>query len=561
MKRDLQAGSLPLPLRIFRQGQPARVNEVVFAQEYSLSSEDLMLYRKATGGRLPVSSMLIPLRRGENELGMLVLDNFNLPAAFTEEDENLTQSFAQQAALALENAHLFVSAERRAAQLQALTQVAGTITSSLQSEDLIASLLGPAQRRCCRMIQPSCGCGMAADLTVAAANGFSDAESRIGISVDIADSLLFQQMIQTGQAISVADIRSDARFPSIMEPDKFSWLGIPLMAKSQLVGVIALEKEEAGYYAPDAIQAATTFASQAAVALENARLFEESVRRAVELDQRSQRLALLNTLSSELAASLDVNFILKLTAQQLLSALGASRVAAILVNERGYSVLQVEVPAWVSELPQVLPEIPLLERLKESQGIFNVSDVNVEPELSPLLNTYFAPHDIRSLLIVPLLTGSNLHGWLWVQTSQINRFSSSEIELARTISNQAAIAMQNARLYVETRRLKDDLELRVEERPIELRREHQNTETLLKIITELSASLDMSLVLSRTLRVLNKSSGAEQSIIYLAQSASQPYRAGMQLVKVGPEAGTTSFHPEQDISRWVIRRRVVCSGG
>jgi hypothetical protein len=64
--------------------------------------------------------------------------------------------------------------------------------------------------------------------------------------------------------------------------------------------VLALEKWQAYYYAPEQIQVGLTFASQAAVALENARLYEDSLNRAEELDERSQRLALLNRFSSSL---------------------------------------------------------------------------------------------------------------------------------------------------------------------------------------------------------------------------------------------------------------------
>lgn len=554
-QKDLPGVSISLPLRAFQKAQPMRIAEVSFAQEYMLSADDLLRYRKATAGRLPVSSMLVPLVRGENVLGVLVLDNFNIPAAFTEEDENLTQSLAQQAALGLENARLFTSAEQRSAQLQALTQVAGTITSSLQSEDLIASLLDQL-----KLILPydtaTLWLRSGDQVCVAAASGFADAESRTGISVDVGDSVLFQQMEKTGQAISVEDIRLDSRFPSIMEPDKFSWLGIPLMAKSQLVGMIALEKAEPGFYNPEHIQAATTFASQAAVGLENARLFEESVRRAAELDQRSQRLALLNEFSSELTASLDVDYILKLTAQQLLNALSASRVAAILLDESGQCVLRAEVPAWATELPLVLPRIPLLERLRESLGIFNTSNVSVEVELAPLMENYFSSYNIHSILIAPLVIGNNLHGWYLVQTTNVYRFSPSEIELARTLCNQCAIAIQNARLFLETRHLKDELELRVEERTVELRREHQNTQTLLKIITELSASLDMGQVLNRTLGVLNESSGAEQSMIVLALSDTRAYRVGIPLVNESPEHNLADVRPEEAISQWVINKRV-----
>lgn len=172
------------------------------------------------------------------------------------------------------------------------------------------------------------------------------------------------------------------------------------------------------------------------------------------------------------------------------------------------------------------------------------------------MENYFSPYNIHSILIVPLVIGNNLHGWYLVQTTNVYRFSPSEIELACTLCNQCAIAIQNARLFLETRHLKDELELRVEERTIELRREHQNTQTLLKIITELSASLDMDQVLNRTLGVLNESSGAEQSMIVLARSDARSYLVGIPLVEGNPERNSPDVSPEKAISQWVIDKRV-----
>ena len=77
----------------------------------------------------------------ERIIGVLVVDQFSLSNAFEPEDEALAVSLAQQSALALENSHLFVSAEQRAHQLQSLNQVSSAISSSLQQGELILSLL------------------------------------------------------------------------------------------------------------------------------------------------------------------------------------------------------------------------------------------------------------------------------------------------------------------------------------------------------------------------------------------------------------------------------------
>ena len=538
-----------VPLRVFRTGRPERVGEVDFASNYHLSSEDLMRYRRATNGRLPLSAMFIPLRIGENVLGVVCFESFENQDAFSEEDEALAYSFTGQAAMALENARLYQASEQRATQLQALTMVAGTITSSLQRDELIALLLDQL-----KIVVPydtaTLWLRQGSALTVAAATGFTDSEMRLNLSVAVEDSQLFRLMILTTEPISVGDLRNDQRFPSLVEPDHLSWLGIPLIFKSAVMGVIALEKHEADYYKDEIIQAATTYAGQAAVSLENARLFEESLRRAAELDERSQRLALLNRLSADLVSSLDVTHITNLAGQQLIGALHASGVTALMLDAQGRCILQTETPNRNESLPQFLPPTPLFERLRESQGMFLTDNVAGEADLEPLQEGFLKPRQVFALMVAPLNSGSALQGWYLIYTTQEYHFNASEIELARTICNQAAIAIQNARLFVETRRLTEDLERRVEDRTHELRREHQNSQTLLHIITELSTSLDMGMVLNRTLTVLNESIGSEESLIVISQTTNQ-YRAGLVLDSMA-QGGQPA---EKQIARWITRAR------
>jgi PAS domain S-box-containing protein len=387
-------------------------------------------------------------------------------------------------------------------------------------------------------------------LQVATASGFADNESRIGLSVAVEDSRLLQEMIATGQAISVTDVRRDHRFTNLLEPEYLSWLGIPLISKSKVTGVIALEKRAAHFYTIEHIQAATTFASQAAIALENAFLFEESVRRAAELDQRSQRLALLNRFSEDLGASLELSHIMRLTMEQARGALSAAHTAIVLVADSGQHRIYEDQPGTDEIQVEELPAASFFDHLVESHGIYVARDITEESELEQL-HTFFADRQVRSVLSVPLIAGAKLHGWLWISKIETYRFTSSEVELAQTISNQAAIAIQNASLYAERQRLAEDLERRVEERTIEFRREHQNTQTLLRIITELSASLDLGQVLARTLGVLNESLGAEQSLILMSNPNDSHYQAGIELMELH-ENGRSN---EKQIANWVTRRR------
>lgn len=532
----------PLPIRAVQTGEPLRVNEIRFAEDYNLSAEDLIRYQKATRGKLPVSVLVLPIRLGERSMGVLVLENFDQAEAFTSEHENLALSLAQQTALALENARLFRSIQQRTAQLQALTQVSSTITSNLQSDALIATLLDQLQT-----VVPFDTATLwlrRGDLIeVAAARGFDDNQARVGLTARVEDSILFQEMSRHGQAISVPDVRADERFTRLLIPDYLSWLGIPLFAKSELTGVIALEKREVNFYGEDYIQAAMTFAGQAAVALENARLFEESQRRAAELDQRSARLALLNRFSADLGASLEVLPILTLTCQRLADALDLSRAAAVLMDEDGRLKVAVETPPADEALPLFLPVIPLIEQLHDSQGVFNTEDAAVESELADWREVFLDRRAVRALVIVPLISGQEIAGWLLLQSAEKRRFGAQEIELVRTISNQTAIALQNARRFEEIRSLKEDLERRVEERTAALSLEHHKSQTMLKVTTELSASLDIQQVLTRSLSVLNEALDIEESMIIRD--------AGRVVVRVGEHLESITREGEHSIERQI----------
>jgi GAF domain-containing protein/nitrogen-specific signal transduction histidine kinase len=445
MKRIAYRPGESLPGQVFESRKPLRVDEVQFTRDYIFSTEGLLLYRQATGGRLPISSLLIPIQSGEDSVGVLVLDNFNTTAAFTPEDETLLLSLSQQVALSLQNVRLVQTTQERAAQLEALTNAATTFTASLESDELVASLLDQLDP-IIRYDTATLWLREKERLKVAAARGFPDTEHRLGLTLAVEDSVLFKEMIRTGQGIMVGDVRQDPRFPPLEAP-RLSWLGLPLISKNQVIGVLALEKWQSHFYNREHMQVGTTFASQVAVALENARLFEESISRATELDQRSQRLGLLNRFSSALSGLLDEGKILQLTAQELIDALNAPS-ASVVMFERGEAVWKYSLPKPNSKLPQRLPDAPIFHRLRESLGVFATDSVSTETDLVPLRR--FLGEGTKSLLVLPLVSSGNLRALIFILQTQVTRFRLTEIELSRTLTNQASIALENARLFQST---------------------------------------------------------------------------------------------------------------
>ena len=546
--------SEPLVSRIFRLGHPKCVSEIRFSRDYNLPKEDLMCYRKALGSKLPLSSILVPIFSGTEKIGILVLDNFEASQSLNEQDLELAEAMLSQVSLALENAKLFVDVEQRSAQLKGLTQAAEIMTSSLQRDELIKTLLEqlssilPFETATLWLRERN-------NLSIADARGFEDNESRVGIEVQIEDSRLFQEMIQTGQALLVGDVREDERFLAMIEPENFSWLGIPLLSQSEVIGLIALEKKEANYYTADHVLAGTTLASQAAVSLENARIFEESLQRSDELDQRSRRLSLLNELSSVLNATLNADEIIHDSIEKLFASLDISRILYVSRQSDNEFSLKKEYPVFEGGMQMQPFGSPLLEHLNLSQGIFNTFDIEYETGFDQTLEDYFSSRKVRSLLIVPILTASDLFGWLFLCREELTRFSQAEIDLLRTIGNQVAIALQNANLYLTTNQMTDELEQRVNERTAELQIEHKNTQTLLSIITELSSSMEIDEVLSNTLAILNQSTGSEQSVVLMADGTSRTFDNGEKLIKVDRLGDIFSIFPEQEVAGWVLQNR------
>lgn len=445
-----------LPGKVFAVGESTLLDEIDFARDYDVPAEDLLLYHDATAGRLPSSSMLAPIQSGDQKWGLALLDNFSRSAAFNQDDQGLLSSLTQQAALALENARLYQAAENRARQLQSLTEIAGSLSSSLQSAHLISTMLTQL-----RLLVPfDTGTLWIREgdlLMVKAALGFEDNENRIGLTESVADSRLFGEMIASGQPVLVEDVSKDARFPTLEGYRYLSWLGLPLTTKGDVIGVIALEKTEAGFFSSDNVQFAMALASQAAVSLETATLIEESLNRAIELDERTQRLSLLNRLSTELSSSLEIEPLLETIIRQLFNAIRCTSISIMFYDRAKQVYVWAESPSIADTYPYKLPVAPVFDLIQQTGGIFHSQNVLSEEDLQPLL-PFLSGHQTHSLVILPITAGKELLGLIFVHEKRERfSFSPDEIELARTISNQSALSIQNARSFQQAQQRLNEL--------------------------------------------------------------------------------------------------------
>jgi PAS domain S-box-containing protein len=352
-------------------------------------------------------------------------------------------------------AQLEADVRERATQLQALTEASRVISSALREENVLALVLDQIAR-----VVPYDSATLwlreGNFLRVSSARGFDDDSSQLGLVVQVEDSLLFKEMGDSSKAIYVPDVRIDERFPAGIISHTRSWLGIPLMSKGKGLGLLALDKAEAGFYNTNHTDLAVAFANQVAVALENAQLFEQSVQRALELNERTQRLVRLNRVSGELNTTFDIGRIAEIAAQEMSSALDLAPVEAILNDPQGLTARTVAIypEGELTSATIVLAEDPVSQRLTETKSPILIDDVALSDLISPARRLQLVNAGVKSMIIVPLLTGGHLLGNVAVKRAEdLNRFTMGEIELAQTIANQMASAIQNARLFDETQRL------------------------------------------------------------------------------------------------------------
>ncbi|HSJ56987.1 MAG TPA: GAF domain-containing protein, partial [Anaerolineae bacterium] len=229
-----------------------------------------------------------------------------------------------------------------------------------------------------------------------------------------------------------------------------SWLGVPLLFGDRLIGMLALDKQEPGFYVDEHARLALAFAAQAAIAIENARLYQES-------QQRLRELALLFDTNAALSTSLDVDKVALTTAQHITAALDAQGCAISLwypdteelVTLLDYSPDPTQSPGEAPGTVYHLGQYPTSKNVLTSRAPVVVQAG--DPAADPAEKRWMADQGVASVLMVPMVVRDKVVGLLELMESQHPRdFTATEISLCQTLANQAAAALDNARLFRET---------------------------------------------------------------------------------------------------------------
>jgi signal transduction histidine kinase len=265
------------------------------------------------------------------------------------------------------------------------------------------------------------------------------------------------RVIRSGEPALVADVTQDPDY-SPAQPASRSQLSAPIKRslseqsrsgrrEEQVIGVVNVESPEVSAFDEDDLAFVQRLANHAAIAMENARLYQES-------QQRLKELSLLFDTSAALSTSLDLDVVLETTAQHVVTALSADGCAISLWDREQDALVTLldysaEPDRWESEEPGTvyrLDEYPASRQVLAERRPLAVQAGDAGAD--PAEQKWMAEQEVLSLLMVPLIVGDRAVGMLaLIQRNEQREFTPTEIRLCQILANQAAAAVENARLY------------------------------------------------------------------------------------------------------------------
>jgi GAF domain-containing protein len=247
----------------------------------------------------------VPLQAHDRCIGVLEAVNKRGGQEFTQKDVETLAALAAQIAIAIENARLYEAEQRRRHEAETLYRAAQALATALDLDQVFERILSELQQ-----VVPydSASVQMLDDekLVVIGGHGFPNLDRVLGITLDLKEDIPNREVIHRRAPFIVQD--APAAYPIFQrEPHAAAgiraWLGVPLLFGDRPIGMLALDKCEPGFYTQEHARLAEAFATQAAIAIKNAQLFQEVRNHAERLEERvRERTAELQARNEELAA-------------------------------------------------------------------------------------------------------------------------------------------------------------------------------------------------------------------------------------------------------------------
>lgn len=409
----------------------------------------------------PCKSWLgVPMVAADKAIGMLYIQDYEKENAYDQRHVEILSTIANQAAMAIDKARLYAAEQRRAQESALLLDIAQAVNSSLDLTRVLKLVAQKTAQICdverCSILLLDKDKEDLMPMMSQFASGAADPELwRIFNEETYAEKVdavpAIRQVIRDRKTV-ILDEESKSRLPERWT-DPFgikSVLLVPLTSRDEAIGLMALDYTKEGlYFSAEQVDLASTIGSQVAIAIENARLFGESDRRAQEV------LALLEV-SQAVSSTLDLEAVLETIGSRAKKLLDVDTSCIFLLDKKNEKLMPcIAIDPYAEQV--------LATPLEVGKGITGwvaqtgIGQVVNHAELDPRCHHVpGTPPEPECLLSAPLLSKDEVIGVMTLSRLGDREFEQEDLRLLITLASQAAIAIENASLYAETqRRLKE----------------------------------------------------------------------------------------------------------
>jgi PAS domain S-box-containing protein len=361
---------------------------------------------------------------------------------FTDRDARLLSLFASAAAGAVYSARLLEAERKRRQEAETLQKAASALTSSLNMEQILNVLLDELAE-----LIPSNSSSVfiteGTNIRLVAKRGH-DSRGITGRSFPLEDSME-KYVFELRAPLILPDAQSDPRFHAFNDSIVIhSWMGLPLIARDKIIGSLALSSDQPNAFDESQVRLAMAIANQAAAAIENARLFQDTL-------EYTRKWATLHAASQQLARiQEDIEQVYNSIHQAAAKLVPAEIFTISLLDEKRGQIDGVYLydRAGRSPVLHFPPDAGFSGKVIQS-GI----PIKIDDDLqSNIEGVHFGSAEVpRSLLAVPLRVSDKIIGVISVQSYEPNMYDAEDRLLLELLASQAAIAIENARLFESTR--------------------------------------------------------------------------------------------------------------